>query len=101
MASTTRGAGISALQRIPVAAGGESPLVHGLDVEQWFSCYSLAMHQSLQSLFVFLLPQGQGSGAASTAAAIELPLRHTITLEPDLVAWRLGEVPPASAVHCS
>lgn len=49
---------------------GESP-------GAWAACgaavqfYSLAMHHSLQSLFVFPLPQGQGSGAATAAAPVE------------------------------
>lgn len=58
---------------------GEFP-VHGLDVEQRLSSYSRAGHCSLQGPFVFPLLQGQGSGAASTAA----PNEHTNSLEPDL-----------------
>ena len=82
------------LQRIPAAAGGENPLVHGLDVEQQFSSYSQAMHQSLQYLFMFPLPQGQGSGALRTAAPNEA---HK------LLGARLRSMPPgrgATPLHC-
>lgn len=58
---------------------GEFP-VHGLDVEQRLSSYSQAGHWSLQCPSVSSLLQGQGSGAASTAA----PNEHMDSLEPDL-----------------
>lgn len=72
-------------------AGGENPLAHGLDAEQQFSSYSQAMHRGLQYLFVFLLPQGQGSGAPGSAAPDEAQ---------KLLGARLRSTPPGrGATH--
>lgn len=77
------------LQRIPAAAGGENPQVPRLDVQEWLSSYSQAMHQSLRYLFAFPLPQCQGSGALSTAAPDKA---HK------LLGARLRSVPPGRDV---